>query len=228
MSILLYLDSDLLVVNKQPGEAVETRKRGVETVISRWRSLLGDSDLQPVHRIDQPVSGLIVLSRNSDSAAALHRQFHAGTVRREYVAVVTTAPPERSGIIEDRIITDPGRNRSTVSSAGKAARLHYEVIGATHHHTVLLVRLDTGRHHQIRVQLAHRGWHVLGDAKYGARRPMRDKSIALHAWRICFSHPRTGQEMTFQAEPPAGGLWESVSETLRTIVTPREGADLSR
>ncbi|MDA3947753.1 MAG: RluA family pseudouridine synthase [Spirochaeta sp.] len=224
MSVLIYLDSDLLVVNKRAGEAVETRKRGVETIISHWRSVLEDAELQPVHRIDQPVSGLVVVSRHRDSAAALHRQFHDGEVRREYVAVVTTAPPESSGTIEDRIATDSSRNRSNVDQTGKAAQLHYEVIGATTHHTVLLIRLETGRHHQIRVQLAHRGWHVLGDAKYGARRPLRDKSIALLAWRIRFSHPRTGQEMAFQAEPPEGTMWASVSETLREIVTPREGA----
>ena len=97
MSILQYLDSDLLVLNKRPGEAVETRKRGVETVVAHWRSVLGDAGLQPVHRIDQPIGGLVVLSRHSDSAAALHRQFRDGTVLREYVAVVTATPHRSFG-----------------------------------------------------------------------------------------------------------------------------------
>lgn len=213
MSTLLYLDSTMIVVAKTSGQPVQSRSRQVETLIAEWRRKL-DEPLQAVHRIDQRVSGLVVLARSRSAAAYLFERFRDKSVRRWYLAVVDAEPPEAEGELVDFIQVDHGSNRSVIRSTGKESRLFYRQIGRTEHHWVLLVTLDTGRHHQIRVQLAARGMHVLGDTKYGARRPMRDRSIALHAWRMAIPSQWCARPVVLSAPVPDGSLWRSVSTLL--------------
>ncbi len=223
MKDLLYLDRHLLVIAKDPGDAVESARKGTSTVVQWWRNTLDDRRIQPIHRIDQPVGGIVVLGRTKEAIASLNEQFSLGTVERNYVAVVTTPPDPPAGVLEDRVLQDPTGNRSRIvagsgeesggpaeSERGRVARLTYTTVGNTTHHTVLEVTLHTGRHHQIRVQLAHRGWHILGDTRYGARRPMKDKSIGLWARRISFVHPFTGERLTLYAPAPNGSVWNVV------------------
>ncbi len=212
MGTLVYMDSDLVVLSKRSGEAVAGRRPEHRALITEWRRRLGEPALQPVHRIDQPVSGLVVLSRNRRAFANLQRALQAGAVRRVYLAVVDGTPDPPSGVLEDRIAIETGRNRSRIDEAGKESRLTYELIGRTDHHAVLKVTLDTGRHHQIRVQLGSRGWHVVGDAKYGARRAMSDRSIALHARYLSFPHPSRPVRVACIAPMPERPLWRAVRE----------------
>ncbi len=221
MSKLVYVDRSMVIINKFAGEPVQTEDPTQHTVVQEWREKLGDPELQPAHRIDQPVSGLVVLSRNAGSFTSLQRGFAANTVERLYLAVVSTAPDPPEGALED-FIQQKG-TRSVIGTEGKPASLHYRTIGKTDHHTILLVRLHTGRHHQIRVQLASRGWNVVGDARYGARRPLSDRSIALHAWRLTMDHPAfPGQTMKLYGDVPAGRLWQAVRTVILTLPAPDE------
>ena len=170
--------------------------------------------MQPVHRIDQPVAGLVVLSRGADHFRALHDAIERRAMHRRYIAVVDTPPDPPEGTLIDRITVDTRRNKSVITSRGKRSQLTYRTLGATHHHTVVEVTLETGRHHQIRLQLAERGWHVVGDTKYGARRPLREGGIALLAYQLSFPHPITGDYLTFRASFPDGALWKAAEEVV--------------
>lgn len=222
MSVVLYQDSWVIVARKNAGVPVQTRDAGRTTVISELRRQLGDPGLQPVHRIDQPVSGAVIIARSREVFATIHRSLVDGNVCRRYIAVVDTPPDKPSGILEDYLCSgDDRRGRETARTTStrivpagvpgsRKARLAYTTVGTTDHHTILLVELETGRHHQIRAQLAHRGWHVVGDARYGARRPMRDRSIALHAWHLSFPHPFYDGTVDANAPLPETSLWRSV------------------
>jgi 23S rRNA pseudouridine1911/1915/1917 synthase len=215
MSQLIYLDSDILTVHKDPGEAVTGRNPAGETVLQEWRRKLEEPALQLIHRIDQPVGGLVLLGRHGDTLAALYESFRNGLVTRSYIAIVTAPPDPQEGVLTDHIETDSRSHTSRiVPEGGKEASLHYRTVGTTTHHTVLEVSLNTGRHHQIRVQLASRGWHILGDTRYGARRPMRDRSIGLFARHLSFPHPRFGITMALTAPVPDSAVWDHVSRII--------------
>lgn len=223
MSTLLYLDSWLAVVAKEAGEPVQTRDTRQKTVVRAFRDALGDPGLQPVHRIDQPVSGAVVLARTPESFRRIHSSLAEGAVQRRYLAVVTAPPTPAQGVLEDYLVPGGmkgggGGNTRVVPAGtpgGRFSTLRYETIGSTRHHTILLIELGTGRQHQIRAQLAHRGWFILGDARYGARRPLKDRSIALHSWYLAMPHPLfPGQELICSADLPARGIWQGVSEAL--------------
>jgi 23S rRNA pseudouridine1911/1915/1917 synthase len=211
MSRLVYLDSDVLVVDKASGEAVQGRRPEQKALLAEWRAAVGSPRMQPVHRIDQPVSGLLLLARSTEVFTTLQHALQNGDVAREYIAVVSTPPDPAAGTLEDRIAVAVRGNRSRIDPAGKLSVLEYETIGSTEHHTVVRIRLRTGRHHQIRVQLAHRGWHVVGDAKYGARRPLKGGGIALLAATLAFPHPTHPVTIACRASFPAGRMWEAVA-----------------
>lgn len=210
MSDLIYLDNHIIVCAKHAGEAVASRRRGEPTVITSWRATLGEPTIQSAHRIDQPVSGLLTLVRTKRAAAFYHAAFRDAAVLRHYLAVVAAPPEHDEDTLVDHLSEDSARNRTVVNPAGKRAALHYRVVGATDHHTVLLVTLESGRHHQIRAQLGARGWYVVGDAKYGARRPMKDRSIALHAWHLQLPHPELSMPLSLFAPLPDTPLWRAV------------------
>ena len=226
MSTLIYLDSWIAIVAKDAGEPVQTRETSQDTIVKTVRKRLGDSWLQAVHRIDQPVSGAVVLARDKDTFTRLQTAINRGEMHRAYLAVVDSPPVPEEGILEDYLLVadQKGASRSerrtrVVSADTPGARhsvLRYRTIGTTDHHTIVLIELQTGRHHQIRAQLANRGSHVVGDALYGARRPMRDRSIALHAWYVSVPHPDTSMNdrVTCTADLPATALWRGVKSAL--------------
>jgi len=138
-----------------------------------------------------------------------------GAVERRYWAIVEgTALPE-SGALANRIGFDRRRNRSFVAESGKPARLRYTVRARGERYTLLEIVLDTGRHHQIRVQLAEAGSPIRGDLKYGARRSQPEGGIALHAVALRFPHPLSGEMLSFFAPPPSGSLWDALAAGLR-------------
>ncbi len=227
MSTLIYLDSWLVIAAKDAGVPVQTRDRSQQTVREELRTKFSLDWLQPVHRIDQPVSGAVVLARDKETFARLHRAITRGELHRSYLAVVDTPPEPAEGELRDHLLEGDrnpaaerrGADRTSVVEEGtrgaKPARLQYRTLGSTRHHTILLVQLHTGRHHQVRAQLAHRGWHIVGDARYGARRPMRDRSIALHAWYLDLPHPEYHQRIAITADLPDTPLWRGVAQALR-------------
>jgi 23S rRNA pseudouridine1911/1915/1917 synthase len=212
VSRLLYLDSDLLILDKAHGEAVQGRRPDQKLLIDYWRSFLRDDGLQPIHRIDQPVGGVVVLARSPEAYAEVQRALQSSSIHRLYIAVLDGRPEPEAGVLENRLAVDRNGNRSVEDEHGKYARLSYRTIGVTRHHTVVAVTLDTGRHHQIRAQFAARGVHVVGDAKYGARRALKDKSIALNAHMISLPHPTQPLRLSIRSRFPRTSLWRSVSE----------------
>lgn len=224
MARLVYLDTDIVVLDKAPGEAVTGRHRSQRRLLAEWRDICGSPALQPAHRIDQPVAGLVLLARHSEAFTAIQQQFADNSAERIYLAVVSAPPDPAAGTLRDGISVEQQRNVSTIDPAGKSAELSYETIGSTDHHSVVRVRLKTGRHHQIRVQLAARGWHVVGDTKYGARRPLRDGGIALLAAELSFDHPSRPGRLRLRARPPETALWTAVREVVHRSPSPASGA----
>jgi 23S rRNA pseudouridine1911/1915/1917 synthase len=173
-------------------------------------------ELFPVHRLDRPVSGLVVFGRDKQAAAALSRQFAAGEVEKRYLAIVSPAPDPAAGKLVHALIHDRKRRRARLAEASdkkaREAGLEYKTLGKSDRYTLLEVQLQGGRFHQIRAQLAAAGYPIKGDVKYGARRRNHDRSIHLHAWKLRLQSPATGQWLFFCAPLPQGDpLWQFFS-----------------
>ncbi len=177
-----------------------------------------------VHRLDAPVAGVVVLARTSKAASRLSEQFRQGTVEKVYLAVVQGRPPRAS----DRLVHHLARQgqSSRLVSAGtqgsQEARLSYRLIDCRDDTSLLSIRLETGRRHQIRLQLAAVGCPILGDRRYGAEQAMADGRIALMAQRLRFSHPTLKKEMRFESPAPAGWPWASPDDASRPLWTIEE------
>ncbi len=205
---ILYEDRDLLVCVKPPRVLSTDEPGGLPELL---RQELGDpkADVRTVHRLDRVVSGLMVLARNPDAASALSRQIREGEFKKEYLAVVHGLPPEPKGTFRDLLGRDKARRMTFVAKEpGKGiqeAVLDYEVLAAGEDRAKVLVRLHTGRTHQIRVQFASRGMPLYGERKYSERNDPWE--IALWSYRLGFVHPSRGEPMEFTKEPPESEPW---------------------
>ena len=207
---VVYEDEDIAVINKPAGMVVHPAPGHytgtlVHALLGRggaWSAAGGASRPGVVHRLDKGTSGLIVVARNDVSHRALSAQLKDRSLSRTYLAIVRGRVKSDAGELEGPIGRHPvERKRMAVVAGGRYARTRYQVVERRRTHTLLRCDLDTGRTHQIRVHLAALGHPVAGDAEYGGReagvvRPM------LHAWRLRLRHPRTGEEMKFEAPPP--------------------------
>ena len=221
---ILFEDKDIIVCRKKAGIAVQNARIGAMDLESSLKNYLasraGDGRSVPylavVHRLDQPVEGVLVFAKTPRAAKGLSAQITAGKMEKLYLAVSYGEPKETSGssvILEDYLKKDGKSNTSAVVSANtpgaKKARLSYEVLGEAKDRIsgkkkwLLRIHLDTGRHHQIRVQMAHAGMPLAGDRKYGADSSavVGAGSLALCAASLTFSHPVTGKLMKFQTKP---------------------------
>ena len=172
------------------------------------RAATGSEEIYCVHRLDRETAGLMVYAKTKRAAAALSAAISARELKKEYRAVVQGEPPE-NGELCDLLYRDAGKNKSYVVKrlrrGVREARLRYETLGRCEGLSLLLVRLDTGRSHQIRVQFASRGFPLVGDTKYGSAH--REAKLALFASALAFPHPITGEAMRFEAEPPESWPW---------------------
>jgi 23S rRNA pseudouridine1911/1915/1917 synthase len=219
---VVYDDSDLVVVNKPAGMVVHPAAGHASgTLVNALLGLGGGwsaagGELRPgiVHRLDKGTSGLILAARNDFAHRHLAAQLAERSLVRVYLAIARPPVPGSGGILEGPIGRDPGnRKRMAVVDGGRPARTRYEVLESRGGHSLLRCRLETGRTHQIRVHLTAFGHPLAGDDVYGRRRPGDPDRPMLHAQSLQFRHPRTGQAMAFQVEPPSdfNAFWESLA-----------------
>jgi 23S rRNA pseudouridine1911/1915/1917 synthase len=218
-SDILFEDNHLLVVNKPAGLLAQGDEGGDECLLELARDYVrkkyekpGNVFLGLVHRLDRPVSGVMVLARTSKAASRLSEQFRDRTVRKTYLAVVAGCPEDIAGELEHQMgrrADKSGRTPIAVDpfTDSVPARLRWRIVDGGTIRSVLRVEPETGRRHQIRAQLAAAGMPILGDRKYGAPEALPDRSIALHAWRLEIAHPVGGARTTFTARPPARTPW---------------------
>jgi 23S rRNA pseudouridine1911/1915/1917 synthase len=216
---VLYEDNHLLALNKPAGVLVQGDRSGDATLLDAARGYLKQKYAKPgnvylglVHRLDRPVSGVVLLARTSKAAGRLTRQFRAGTVTKIYLAIVADAPnePEAELVMYlGRQADSRGRTaaRHQPFPGARESRLRYRVVGRSGSLILLEVQPLTGRRHQIRVQLAVIGCPILGDVKYGSQERRKDRSISLHARRLIIEHPVSGASLALTAPPPPGWPW---------------------
>ena len=216
---ILYEDNHLLVVNKHCGDLVQPDPSGESALEDQIKAYLKQRDAKPgavflgvVHRIDRPVSGAVLFAKTSKALVRLNEMLRKGRIRKVYWALTEARPDPESGELRHYILRDGRMNRSRAFDVpkgdAKEARLHYETIGAGTRYTLVEVELLTGRHHQIRAQLAKIGCPIRGDLKYGARRSLPDGGISLHSRRVEFDHPVRHEPVSVTAPVPAGdNLW---------------------
>ena len=219
---VLYEDNHLLIVNKAAGEIVQGDKTGDTPLSEQLKAYLkakyakpGNVFLGVVHRLDRPVSGVVVFARTSKALSRLSEMFRRKDVSKTYHAIVEGCPERPTATLDDWLVRNERQNKSYVVAEGtrdaKRATLDYELLRRGERYSLVEVHLHTGRHHQIRCQLAHAGMTIKGDLKYGARRSNPDASISLHARRICFEHPVSHQSIDITAPyPEVCAIWQKI------------------
>lgn len=219
---VVYEDNHIIIINKASGEIVQGDKSGdtpladlVKDYIKRKYNKPGNVFLGVVHRLDRPVSGLVVFARPSKALTRLNDMFRNGDIHKTYWAITRNRPPEEEATLTHWITRNTQQNKSYAADRekpnSKKAMLRYRLIGCTDNYHLLEVQLMTGRHHQIRCQLAHIGCPIKGDLKYGAQRSNPDGSICLHARRVEFVHPVTKQTIVAEAPLPTLPPWNAFS-----------------
>ncbi len=206
---VVYEDNHIIVVDKTCSEIVQGDKTGdtplseiVKQYIKEKYNKPGDVFLGVVHRLDRPVSGLVMFARTSKALTRLNKMFQDGEVHKTYRALVKDCPPKDEDELVNWLVRNEKQNKSyaydkEVPNAKKAI-LKYRLIGKTDTYHILEIDLKTGRHHQIRCQLAHIGCPIKGDLKYGAKRSNPDGGISLQAHSISFIHPVTKKEVSIE------------------------------
>ena len=215
---VLYEDNHIIVVNKTASEIVQGDKTGdtplsetVKQYLKEKYNKPGNVFLGVTHRLDRPVSGLVVFAKTSKALSRLNDMFRNSEVKKTYWAIVRNRPQELEGELTNWLVRNEKQNKSYAYDKevkdSKKAVLCYKTIGHSQNYHLLEVDLKTGRHHQIRCQLAKMGCPIKGDLKYGSPRSNPDGSICLHARRIAFVHPVSKESIEIEAPVPSGNLW---------------------
>ena len=215
----LYQDNHIISINKQPSEIVQGDKTGDIPITEKVKEYLKKKYNKPgnvfvglVHRLDRPTSGVLVLARTSKALSRLNKMFQENEIQKIYWAVVNKKPPKQTDTLTNFLKKNQKQNKSYVYekqvNGAKKASLTYKLIAGSDKYFLLEIRMHTGRHHQIRTQLAHIGCQIKGDLKYGFPRSNKDASIHLHARKVSFIHPVSKQEISIIAEPPKDNLWD--------------------
>ena len=216
---IVYEDNHLIIVYKHSGEIVQGDKTGdvplsedVKCYLKEKYQKPGNVFLGVVHRLDRPVAGLVVLAKTSKALTRLNKMFRDGEVHKTYWAITKNLPPQSEGTLTDWLVRNEKQNKSYAYDHevphSKKAILKYRLIGQSDHYCLLEVNLMTGRHHQIRCQLAHMGCPIKGDLKYGAQRSNPDGSICLLAHHVEFVHPVSKQLISLDSPLPEDKLWQ--------------------
>ena len=216
---ILYEDNHLIVVNKLPSEIVQGDKTGDEPMSEILKSYLkkkynkpGNVFLGVIHRLDRPVSGVVVFAKTGKALSRMNELVKLRAMQKTYWAIVKNKPPEKEGKLVHHLTRNNKKNKSFVSSSpspdSKEAVLSYRLLASGERYHLLEVDLHTGRHHQIRAQLAAIGCPIKGDLKYGFPRSNPDASISLHARKVVFVHPVKKEKLMITGDPPHDALWD--------------------
>lgn len=223
---VLYEDNHIIAVNKTCNEIVQGDKTGdtplseiVKAYIKEKYNKPGEVFLGVTHRLDRPTSGVVLFARTSKALTRLNEMFKSHEqIQKTYWAIVQNAPKQPQAKLENWLIRNEKQNKSYIASPNakdaKLAVLTYSTIATSEHYTLLEIQLETGRHHQIRCQLAAIGCPIKGDLKYGAKRSTPDGGISLHARKIAFIHPVSKQEICITAPVPNDKLWRAITHDL--------------
>lgn len=215
---VIYEDNHLIIVCKSSSEIVQGDKTGDTPLSDQVKAYLKEKYQKPgnvflgvVHRLDRPVSGAVIFAKTGKALARLNEMFRNGDIHKTYWAIVKQLPPQPKGEFIHWLVRNEKQNKSyaydTERPNAKRAVLEYQVIGHSQNYHLLEITLKTGRHHQIRCQLARMGCPIKGDLKYGFPRSNPDGSICLHARLIRFIHPVSKEEICITAPLPENGLW---------------------
>jgi 23S rRNA pseudouridine1911/1915/1917 synthase len=215
---IIYEDNHILAVNKRASDIVQADKTGdvplsdkVKQYIKEKYGKPGDVYLGVVHRIDRPVSGVVLFARTSKAAARLSELFQTKEIQKTYWAVVKDKPKVESGTLVHFLKKNEAKNMSKAfdreQPGALRSELEYKLLHSSDNYHLLEVKPITGRHHQIRVQLAAIGSPIKGDLKYGAKRSNENGGISLHARKVEFIHPVKDEPVVITADPPNDSLW---------------------
>ena len=213
---ILFEDNDIIVCYKPAGVPTQTSKLGEPDMVSILKNYLKGGYVAVIHRLDQPVEGILVFAKSQMAAKELNKGLQGEGFGKHYKAILWGTPQKEKGILEDYLIKEGRTNPTRVAKANekdaKKAVLQYEVLGSGEiddkEISLVKVKLETGRHHQIRVQMANMGCPIWGDSKYNIS-PIEDRrfrQIALCAYRLEFVHPRTKKKMVFEEKPRGEGF----------------------
>lgn len=223
---ILYEDNHLIVVNKGNSDLVQGDKTGDTTLADKLKAYIkvkynkpGEVFLGVVHRLDRPTSGIVIYARTSKALERMSKLFHDREIDKTYWAIVKEQPKSEAGRLEHWLIKNSPKNKSFAYDAEKKdtkrAILSYKTLARLTNYSLLEVKLETGRHHQIRCQLAKIGSPIKGDLKYGFSRSNKDGGISLHARSIEFIHPVKKTNVKIVAKPPqSDGLWQTFMEAI--------------
>jgi 23S rRNA pseudouridine1911/1915/1917 synthase len=226
---ILFEDNHLIVVNKRCGDLVQPDPNGDSALENEIKAFIKVRDNKPfdvflgvVHRIDRPVSGVVLFAKTSKALARMNEMIRGGQISKKYWAVVENRPQTESGELVHYILRDGKSNRSycynTPKGDAKRAVLRYAVLGASERYTLVEVELLTGRHHQIRAQLSKIGCPIKGDLKYGAKRSNPNGGISLHSRSLAFMHPVRKELVEILAPVPTDdNLWKFFADNNNTL-----------
>ena len=210
--IILYEDEELIVCRKPAGVPVQTRSlmaQDMESYLKNYRCEKGEPpSIWVLHRLDQPVCGVIAFAKTKEAASEISRQMAVRLTGKYYYAMTDGIVSKKKGTLEDYLLRDGRTNTSAVVSKGtagaKLARLSYQVTEQGNGRSILKIWLETGRHHQIRVQMAHAGYPIVGDKKYNFRENIASsgQKLALCSYKISFRHPKTHKKLEFEIDKP--------------------------
>lgn len=224
---ILFEDNHLIAINKRCGDIVQGDKTGDSTIGDEVKVYLKDKYNKPgnvflgvTHRIDRPTSGVLLFARTSKSLTRMNELFRSeGEIQKTYWAVVDAKPDSPSATLEHWLTRNEKQNKSYATlneqKDSKKASLTYHFLGSSDRFHLLEIQLHTGRHHQIRAQLAAIGLHIKGDLKYGFKRSNEDGGIHLHARSIRFTHPVTQEAIEIVAPVPADPVWKFFEQLIK-------------
>ena len=220
---ILFEDNHIIAINKPNNRLVQKDITGdtaldddIRQYIKKKYDKPGNVFLGVTHRLDRPASGVLLFARTSKALSRLNKMFREGEIKKTYWAIVKNKPPDQTGILRNYMVKNQKQNKSYCYQEevknSKLAVLEYTWLAGSENYHLLEINLKTGRHHQIRAQLAHIGCPIKGDLKYGFPRSNPDGGISLHAWRAEFIHPVSKEQIIITAPVPVNDkLWNILS-----------------